>query len=120
MVEVVTSINTLHSASVELTDRAAKRIAVLVAKEPGSSLRITVEGGGCSGFKYHYDFAVHTIEKDDLVLEKADIHVLIDAMSLEFLKGCTIDYIETLGSAGFEIINPNASAKCGCGNSFAM
>lgn len=127
MLENPTSTDTTTSSatdvtSVLLTDNAAKRIAALAAQDnkPSSCLRISVDGGGCSGFKYNYDFGVHVATADDLVLKKEDAQVLIDSMSLEFLKGCTIDYVETLGNAGFEIVNPNASVRCGCGNSFSV
>lgn len=127
MSEIITSIDTnilpqADAPVVVLTERAAKRIAALAAQEnaPSISLRITVEGGGCSGFKYHYDFGQHSKEAEDLVLEKEGALVLIDSTSLEFMKGCTIDYVETLGSAGFEIGNPNAAVRCGCGNSFSV
>lgn len=106
--------------SIEVTDNAAKRIAFLAAQKPGSSLRIIVEGGGCSGFKYNYDLNIHEATQEDLVIDKAGAQVLVDAMSLEFMKGCVLDYVETLGSAGFEIRNPNATVKCGCGNSFSV
>ena len=104
----------------ELTDNAAKRIAFLLSKEGvNKALRISVIGGGCSGFSYDYKF-VEKPEKSDHIIEKKGAIVVIDEVSQEFLNECVIDYIEELGSAYFEIRNPNATAKCGCGNSFGV
>lgn len=104
-----------------ITENAARRIAYLAEKEPitGAKLRIAVDGGGCSGFQYRYEF---TAEKasDDHLFERDGAAVLVDEMSLGFLRGSVVDYVETLGAAHFEIRNPNALANCGCGNSFAV
>ena len=104
-----------------ITENAAKRIAYLAGQEPvpQAKLRIAVDGGGCSGFQYRYEF---TNEKaaDDHLFERDGAAVLVDEMSLGFLNGSVVDYVETLGAAHFEIKNPNASANCGCGNSFAV
>jgi iron-sulfur cluster assembly accessory protein len=80
-------------------------------------LRLTVEGGGCSGFQYKYHF---TEDKtvNDIAIEKDNVVVLIDPISYSFLEGSQLDYIEELGGAYFNVVNPNATAKCGCGNSF--
>ncbi|MBN8828583.1 MAG: iron-sulfur cluster insertion protein ErpA [Sphingobacteriia bacterium] len=106
---------------VSITDSAAKQIAKLIAKEPNpdSKLRVSIEGGGCSGFKYNFDF-VTSQEPDDLVLQKEGAIVLIDPISLELMKDSIIDFTETLAEAKFEIKNPNSSARCGCGNSFSI
>ena len=105
----------------EISDSAAKRIAFLLAKEerPDMKLRIQVQGGGCSGFQYKFDFDYEQ-QQDDALFVKQDARVLIDSMSLDFIKGSLLDYIETLGAAHFEIRNPQATATCGCGNSFAV
>lgn len=104
-----------------LTDSAAARIAKIIVGEPeGTKLRVGVGGGGCSGFQYMVDFDTKPITSDDLVIERNGSMVVIDSMSLDMLKGSVLDYVETLGSAGFEIKNPNATAKCGCGNSFSV
>jgi iron-sulfur cluster insertion protein len=105
----------------EITDNAAKRIAYLFEqdKKPDLYFRITVLGGGCSGFQYKYDFDDKTTDKD-IIIEKNKARVAIDDISIGFLKDSKIDYVEDLGSAGFEIKNPNATAKCGCGNSFSI
>ena len=105
----------------EITDNAAKRIAYLFEqdKKPDLYFRITVLGGGCSGFQYKYDFDDKATDKD-IIIEKNKARVAIDDISIGFLKDSKIDYVEDLGSAGFEIKNPNATAKCGCGNSFSI
>ncbi len=109
------------SQQVEISDNAAKRIAFLLGQEskPGISLRVAVDGGGCSGFQYKFDFDAEQ-QKDDIVLEKDGARVLIDTLSLEFMEGSVIDFVETLGAAHFEVKNPNANATCGCGNSFSV
>jgi iron-sulfur cluster assembly accessory protein len=113
--------SSLASNDVSLTDRAAKRIGRILAKEPeGTVLRISVSGGGCSGFQYEYNLVQETPANDDIVLSKDSATVLIDAMSLEFMGGAEIDYSDDLIGASFQIKNPNAVASCGCGTSFAV
>jgi iron-sulfur cluster assembly accessory protein len=103
-----------------LSERAAHRIAVIAGGEaPGTSLRISVEGGGCSGFQYKFDLTT-TSEADDVVLERAGARVLIDPVSLDYLAGSEIDFVDDLMGAAFKIHNPNATASCGCGTSFSM
>lgn len=104
-----------------VTENAATRIRYLIEREDKGllKLRIAVDGGGCSGFQYRYEFT-NTINADDTVIQKNGIEVVIDSTSAPFLEGVTFDYVETLGAAAFEIKNPNASSKCGCGNSFAI
>lgn len=104
-----------------LTDKAMARIAKLLAGEPaGTYFRISVLGGGCSGFQYKFDFDNTSSAATDTIIEKNGAIVLLDDISLDLLKGSVLDYVETLGSAGFEIKNPNATARCGCGNSFSV
>ncbi|HEV7344230.1 MAG TPA: iron-sulfur cluster insertion protein ErpA [Devosia sp.] len=106
---------------VVLTDRAAKRVSRILAKEPeGTVLRISVAGGGCSGFQYEYNLVQEKPGTDDVVLSKDDATVLIDSMSLEFMSGAEIDYVDDLIGQSFQIRNPNAVASCGCGTSFAV
>ncbi len=108
------------SQSISLSDSAAKRIAEIVAGEPENTmLRVSVEGGGCSGFQYKFDL-VNSREEDDLVLEKHGATVLIDAVSQTYLAGSVIDYVDDLIGASFKINNPNATASCGCGTSFSI
>ena len=107
--------------NVVLTERAAKRIGRILGKEaPGSVLRIAVSGGGCSGFQYEYKVLQEQPGADDLVLEGNGATVLIDAMSLEFMGGAEIDFVDDLIGQSFQIKNPNAVASCGCGTSFAV
>lgn len=106
--------------AVEMTPQAAKHIASLATKEqkPGAMLRISVEGGGCSGFQYHYAF-VWEKGKADIAVTRDSATILVDDISFEFMKGCTVDYETTLAGASFVIRNPNAISQCGCGNSFS-
>lgn len=111
----------LASNNVVLTERAAKRISKILAKEPdGSVLRISVAGGGCSGFQYEYNLVQENPANDDLVLTNGDATVLIDALSLEFMDGAEIDFVDDLIGQSFQITNPNAVASCGCGTSFSV
>lgn len=107
--------------SVVLTERAAKRINRIVAKEaPGTVLRVSVAGGGCSGFQYEYNLVQEEPAADDIVLTRDGATVLIDSMSLEFMAGSEIDFVDDLIGQSFQIRNPNAVASCGCGTSFAV
>lgn len=104
-----------------ISDSAAKRIAYLLTTEPeGARLRVSVLGGGCSGFQYHFDFDTAEPAEDERVFEKDGAKLIIDETSLELLDQSMIDYVETLGAAAFEIKNPQATASCGCGNSFSI
>ncbi|WP_422073806.1 HesB/IscA family protein [Tranquillimonas rosea] len=103
----------------KVTDRAYARLAEINAEaQPPKALRVSVEGGGCSGFQY--DIRLDEPADDDIVLEKDGQKVLIDEISLPFLADATIDFTEELIGARFVIENPNASSSCGCGTSFAM
>lgn len=108
------------SSSVTVSDRAAKKIASILGKEPeGAMLRVAVEGGGCSGFQYKFDI-VRDQEADDLVLDAAGFKVLIDSVSVDYMAGSVIDFSDELIGAAFKINNPNATASCGCGTSFSL
>ena len=103
-----------------LTDTAATRVAQILAKEThGAMLRISVEGGGCSGFQYKYDIVTER-EEDDLVLSKLGATVLVDAISLQYMEGAQIDFVTDLMGQSFQISNPQATAGCGCGTSFSL
>ena len=105
---------------VELTANAAHRVAEILKTEPsGSVLRVAVEGGGCSGFQYTYNITQDRSD-EDLVLEREGATVVIDEISLDFLRGCQIDFIDDLMGRMFKIHNPAATASCGCGTSFAV
>ena len=111
---------TTDTMPVSLTESAARRIAEIVADEPVNKLlRISVEGGGCSGFQYKFDL-VPEAAADDLVLERAGARVLIDPVSLNYLSGSEIDFIDDLMGSQFRINNPQATASCGCGTSFSL
>lgn len=104
-----------------LTDRAAQRILDLVAQEaqPGAMLRVAVEGGGCSGFKYLFTLD-SALNPDDKTIEKSGAKVVIDDTSLGMLAGSEIDFVEELVGSTFAIRNPQATSSCGCGTSFAI
>ncbi len=105
-----------------LSDNACKRIAFLIAKRDDQQvkLRISIEGGGCSGFQYRYNFVNDNPTQDDLYIEQNGAKVLIDKMSLELAKGAVLDFNEDLNGAYFQIKNPIAASGCGCGNSFSI
>lgn len=105
-----------------VSDNAALRLSHLLKDETeGTRLRVAVDGGGCSGFQYRFDFDHNPLGEDDIVIDRGEgVQVVIDQMSLDYLKGSQLDYVETLGAAAFEINNPNATASCGCGNSFSV
>jgi iron-sulfur cluster assembly accessory protein len=107
-------------AAVTLSERAARRIAQIVAGEPERPLlRLSVEGGGCSGFSYKFDL-VPACEADDVVIERAGARVLVDPISLQYLAGSEIDFVDDLIGSSFKVRNPNATAACGCGTSFSI
>lgn len=108
------------TAPISLTDAAARRIAAIVAKDAEkTALRVSVEGGGCSGFSYKFDL-VNDRADDDIVIEKDNARVLIDSMSVVYMEGSEIDFVDNLMGQSFQIKNPNAVASCGCGTSFAI
>ncbi|MGJ8564883.1 MAG: iron-sulfur cluster insertion protein ErpA [Alphaproteobacteria bacterium] len=110
----------MSETNVTLSASAAKQINVIMAKQGKQRyMRVAVEGGGCSGFQYKFDFA-DAPESDDIVLERDGARVLIDEMSVEFLAGSEIDYAHELIGSAFRIHNPNAVAACGCGTSFSV
>jgi len=105
---------------VGLTASAARRIAEILKNEPeGSVLRVGVEGGGCSGFQYTYAITQDRSD-DDLILEGGGATVVIDRLSLDFLRGSQIDFVDDLMGRMFKIHNPAATASCGCGSSFSV
>ncbi len=108
------------STQVTMTERAARRIGQILEGEPaGSMLRVSVEGGGCSGFQYKFGFE-QTKAADDLVLAHDGATVLIDPVSVKYMAGAEIDYVDDLIGASFKVNNPIASASCGCGTSFSI
>ncbi len=108
------------SMKVEMTEAAAKRVAKILSGEPGkTALRVSVEGGGCSGFSYQFDL-VDGRNDDDITIEKDGATVLIDELSLIYMGGSVIDFVDDLMGQSFQIRNPNAVASCGCGTSFSV
>ena len=105
---------------ITLTGRAARRIGEILCREPpGSMLRVSVEGGGCSGFQYKFDID-RAQAADDLVIRREGATVLIDQISVGYLAGSEIDFVDDLIGASFRVVNPNATASCGCGTSFSI
>jgi iron-sulfur cluster insertion protein len=103
-----------------LSPSAAARIAAIAAKQgKPAMLRLSVEGGGCSGFQYKFELA-EAADADDAISETAGVKLLVDPVSLDLVAGCTVDYVESLGGAAFKVENPQAVAGCGCGSSFAV
>jgi iron-sulfur cluster insertion protein len=112
--------DTAELLPVGLTKAAAAQVVRVLSKEaPGSCLRVAVNGGGCSGFQYAFDIVADR-DAEDLVLERDGAVVLIDPVSLDFMRGSKIDYVDDLIGQAFKIDNPNATASCGCGTSFAL
>ncbi|MCR4281955.1 MAG: iron-sulfur cluster insertion protein ErpA [Bauldia sp.] len=108
------------TASVTISERAAKRISRILSSEPGgTALRISVSGGGCSGFQYGFDLD-RARSADDIIVEREGAVVLIDAVSLPYMGGSEIDFVDDLIGQSFQIHNPNATASCGCGTSFSI
>lgn len=111
----------IDAPELTLSESAAKRIAFLVAQEeePGVMLRVTVSGGGCSGFRYDFSFD-SSINEDDRVFERDGAKVVLDEVSLDILSGSLVNFVDDLMGAYFTIENPNASSSCGCGTSFSI
>jgi iron-sulfur cluster assembly accessory protein len=106
--------------SVTISDSAARRIGEILKTEPdGSMLRVSVEGGGCSGFQYKFDIERAKAD-DDLVLARDGAVVLIDPVSVNYMAGSQIDFVDDLIGQSFKINNPQATASCGCGTSFSL
>jgi iron-sulfur cluster insertion protein len=105
---------------IQLTPSAAQRVATIAAKQgKPAMLRLSVEGGGCSGFQYRFGLA-DVVEQDDAVAETDGVKLVVDSVSLDLVRGCAVDYVESLGGAAFKVENPNAAAGCGCGSSFSI
>jgi len=107
-------------ASVTVSERAAKRIGeILKAEPPGTMLRVSIEGGGCSGFQYKFDMERARAD-DDLAITWDSATVVIDPVSMNYMAGAEIDFVDDLIGASFKVKNPKATASCGCGTSFAL
>ena len=107
-------------SAISVTDRAARRIKEIMAREPeGSMLRISVNGGGCSGFQYAFDIERER-QDEDLTVERDGATVLIDPVSVQYMDGSVVDFVDDLIGQSFKIENPQATAGCGCGTSFSI
>lgn len=103
-----------------LSPSAAARVAAIAEKQGKPAiLRLSVEGGGCSGFQYRFGLA-DAPEADDSVVETDGVQLIVDSVSLDLVSGCIVDFVESLGGAAFRVENPNATAGCGCGSSFSV
>jgi iron-sulfur cluster insertion protein len=107
-------------SDIRLTDTAAARVSAIAARQNKPAiLRLSVEGGGCSGFQYRFGFA-DAVDSDDAVAETDGVRLVVDAVSLDLVRGAAVDYVEELGGAAFRVTNPNAASGCGCGSSFSI
>ena len=113
--------NQANAGPLNVTERAARRISEIIASEanPDQKLRISVSGGGCSGFQYGFDLD-DSNQDGDIAVERNGATVVIDGMSLLYMMGCEVDFVEDLTGSYFRVNNPNAASSCGCGNSFAI
>ena len=108
------------AGALTLTDAAAQRVGLIARKQGRPAiLRLSVEGGGCSGFQYQFALA-DTPDEQDVISETGDVRLVVDPVSHELVAGSTVDFVESLGGAAFKVENPNASAGCGCGSSFGI
>ncbi|MBS3929521.1 MAG: iron-sulfur cluster insertion protein ErpA [Sphingomonadales bacterium] len=110
----------MDATTMTLSPSAAARVAAIAAKQGKPAiLRLSVEGGGCSGFQYKFALA-DSAEADDLVVERDGVTLVVDSVSLDLVGGSVVDYVESLGGAAFKVENPQAASGCGCGSSFAI
>ncbi|HZU62965.1 MAG TPA: iron-sulfur cluster insertion protein ErpA [Novosphingobium sp.] len=110
----------MSEMAITLSPSAAARVAWIAEKQGQPAiLRLAVEGGGCSGFQYRFGLA-EAVAEDDTVSETDGVKLVVDAVSLDLVAGCVVDYVESLGGAAFRVENPQATAGCGCGSSFAV
>lgn len=110
-----------HDSSFRITESAAKRIGALLNGDDDERMfRVSVSGGGCSGFQYGFSFDAMIDEDEDTVFAQNGVRVVVDSVSLPFLSGARLDFVEELIGSYFKIENPNATATCGCGSSFSV
>ncbi|URW76890.1 iron-sulfur cluster insertion protein ErpA [Sphingomonas donggukensis] len=110
----------LEQADIGLTPSAAARVAAIAARQGKPAiLRLSVEGGGCSGFQYQFGLA-EDAQDDDSVVETDGVRLVVDSVSLDLVRGASVDFVESLGGAAFRVTNPNAASGCGCGSSFSI
>lgn len=105
---------------IALSPSAAARVAAIATRQGKPAiLRLSVEGGGCAGFQYRFDLAA-AAEADDALAEQDGVTLVVDPVSLDLVRGATVDFVESLGGAAFQVTNPNAASGCGCGTSFGI
>ena len=109
----------MSEPSITLSERAARRIVEILRTEDAALMRVSVEGGGCSGFQYRFDL-IQEGAPDDIVVERDGARVAVDPVSLGFVQGAEIDFVDDLIGASFKIKNPNVTVSCGCGTSFSV
>jgi iron-sulfur cluster assembly accessory protein len=113
-------IRRMDATPLTLSPTAAARVAAIAARQGKPAiLRLSVEGGGCSGFQYQFGLA-EGADDGDLTVETDGVRLVVDPVSLDLVSGCVVDFVESLGGAAFRVENPNATAGCGCGSSFAV
>ncbi len=105
---------------ITLTENAARRVTEIAVKlSKAAVLRLSVEGGGCSGFQYKFGMA-DAVEEDDIIAEAGGAKLVVDPISLDLVRGSAVDFVESLGGKAFQVTNPNAASGCGCGSSFSV
>lgn len=110
----------LGDDGVALTASAAARVAAIAARQGKPAiLRLSVDGGGCSGFQYKFGLA-DAVDADDAVAENAGVRLVVDPVSIDLVRGCSVDFVESLGGTAFRVDNPQAASGCGCGSSFSV
>lgn len=109
-----------EAVDISLSPSAAARVATIAAKQGKPAiLRLSVEGGGCAGFQYRFGLA-EAVDADDTIASQDGVTLAVDAISLDLVRGSTVDFVESLGGAAFQVTNPNAASGCGCGTSFSV
>ncbi len=107
-------------ADINLSPSAAARVAAIAARQAKPAiLRLSIDGGGCAGFQYKFELA-DAVADDDVVAREAGVILVVDPVSLDLVRGATVDFVESLGGAAFQVANPNAASGCGCGTSFGI
>ena len=107
-------------SEIALSPSAAARVAAIAARQAKPAiLRLSVDGGGCAGFQYRFELA-EVVAADDEVARADGVTLVVDPISLDLVRGCTVDFVESLGGATFQVANPNAASGCGCGTSFSI
>ena len=110
----------MSETDISLTENAAKRVAAIASRQSKPAiLRLAVDGGGCAGFTYKFELA-DAAEADDTIAETGGVTLVVDPTSLDLVRGSAVDFVEDLGGAAFNVINPNAASGCGCGSSFSV